>query len=96
MLREMRPSELGLWLALHRVNPWGETRADLRAGIVASVVANANRDRKKKPQPFRPVDFMSYIDPAEVEAGDQRELQKRLLAAFGLKLDPKKARKRKS
>ena len=40
MLREMRPHELGEWIAYAHVSPWGERRADLRAAIVASVIVN--------------------------------------------------------
>lgn len=40
------------------IEPFGEWRADLRAGIIASTVANGNRDPKKQKKPFRPEDFM--------------------------------------
>jgi hypothetical protein len=43
------------WAAYFDVEPWGEERADLRAGIIASTVANVNRGRRK---PFKPSDFM--------------------------------------
>ena len=87
-------SELGGWLALHRISPWGEDRADLRAGIVASVIANVNRDPKRRAAAYKPVDFMPYADIAP--ADQTRDLEKRLLAAFGLKLDPAKVRKKDS
>ncbi len=29
-----------------------------RAGLICSVIANVNRDPKKKPEPFTPSDFM--------------------------------------
>ena len=92
MLREMSMAELGGWLALYRVSPWGEMRADLRAGTIASVIANVNRDPKKRSRAYRPVDFMHYhqADPGQ----ERRELQGRLLKAFGVKLDPKKIRKK--
>lgn len=32
--------------------------ADYRAGIISSVIANVNRDRKKKTQPYKPEDFV--------------------------------------
>jgi hypothetical protein len=35
-----------------------ERAADLRAGIVASTIANVNRDPKKKPDAYQPADFM--------------------------------------
>lgn len=60
MLGEMRPSELGRWVALNAIDPFGESRADLRAGIVASVIANVNRDPKKRSEPFRAQDFMPF------------------------------------
>lgn len=43
------------WLAYYELEPFGEVRADLRAGIVASVIANANRVKGKA---FSPQDFM--------------------------------------
>lgn len=30
----------------------------MNAGIIASVIANCNRDSKRKPEPFAPSDFM--------------------------------------
>lgn len=51
-----------MWAAYYELEPWGEVRGDLRAGIVASVIANVNRDPKKKGQPFKPTDFMPDYD----------------------------------
>lgn len=39
------------------LEPFGEDRADLRAGIISSTIANVNRDPKKS-QPFAAKDFM--------------------------------------
>ena len=88
----MRPSELGYFAALHQIDPWGEQRADLRAGIVASTLANINRDPKKTP-PFKATHFMPYhyVDPAKQNAA----LRAKLLAAFNVKLDPRRVRQRK-
>lgn len=62
MLAAMRPSQLGEWLALYAVDPWGEQRADLRAGIVASTLANVHRDARQRPEPFSPQEFMPYVE----------------------------------
>jgi len=80
MLREMRPYELAEWIAFFGINPWGEERADLRAGIVASTLANVNRDPKRRPEPYRATDFMPYrrVDSAAQSA----DLSKRILAAL--------------
>lgn len=52
--------ELTAWAALYQADPWGERRADLRAGIGHALFANANRDTKQRPEPFSPLDFMPY------------------------------------
>ena len=54
------------FIAFDRIDPWDESRADLRAGIVASVVANVNRGKKTKA--FAPRDFMPYT-----KAEDERQ-----------------------
>lgn len=60
MLAEMSASQLAEWREFYGVEPWGEDRADLRAGIVASTVANCNR--AKDSEPFTPADFMPYVE----------------------------------
>lgn len=80
MLREMRPSELSLWAAIWAIDPWDEQRADLRAGITASVIANVNRDPKRRRAPFNAVDFMPYRQQDEEDRG--RELSSRLRAGL--------------
>ncbi len=44
------------WQAYYELEPWGEERADLRAGIIASTIANVNRGKGQKA--FSPGDFM--------------------------------------
>jgi hypothetical protein len=53
-------AELSAWFAYYRLEPWGEERADLRSAIVASNVANSNRDPRKRPEPYAPADFMPF------------------------------------
>ena len=55
----MSGRELQEWIAFDRISPFGDERADLRSGIVSSVIANANRSRG---EPFRPSDFMPFLD----------------------------------
>jgi len=59
------------WTAFDRVDPWSEARADLRAGIISSVIANVNRGKKSKS--FAPKDFMPY---AKIDADRQRLLKR--------------------
>lgn len=80
MLREMSPYELGEWMALWRLSPWGEDRGDLRVGILASLTANINRDSKKHPSPFRPEEFMPYVGVEDRK--QDKALSARLRVAF--------------
>lgn len=54
----MSAAEFGEWYALYLREPWGEAAADLRAGIVASTIANVNRSAKERKEPYVPSDFM--------------------------------------
>lgn len=65
MLAEMRPHHLGEWMALYEIDPWGEQRADLRSGIVASTLANIHRDPKRRASAYKPEDFMPYVERKE-------------------------------
>lgn len=71
---------------LDSINPFlGPERGDLRAGIIASLIANVNRDAKKKPQPFTPVDFMPFAKEPErpQTPADHLALMKIINAAQG-------------
>jgi hypothetical protein len=54
----MTSRDVAEWKAYFSIEPFGEERADLRMGILASLIANVHRDRKKKFEPFTPADFM--------------------------------------
>lgn len=58
-------------MAYYSLEPWGPERADLNAGIIASMIANVNRDSKRRPEPFTAADFMPKYGPEpEAEAED--------------------------
>lgn len=65
LLRMLTSRQITEWLAYYDLEPWGETRADLRAGIVASTLANCHRDPKQRPEAYRAVDFMPYRERPE-------------------------------
>lgn len=63
MLQEQLTShEFSEWQAYYRLEPFGDERADLRAGIVASTVANAHRDRKRRARPFEAREFLPHFE----------------------------------
>jgi hypothetical protein len=65
----MSALEFAEWMAYTRIAPWGETRADLRAGIVASTIANINRAKKQKA--YSPLDFMPRFEPPDRPSPEQ-------------------------
>lgn len=60
----MDVQEFQLWQALYAVEPWGDIRADLRAGVVASTVVNwAGKTLKQGAPDKRPSDFLLFSQP---------------------------------
>ena len=84
LLANLDSAELTEWIAFDRMEPIGEFRADLRAGIVASAVANyGGRDIREA---RKPSDFMPFLERPEErplllpDPNAQAEL---ILGAFG-------------
>ena len=68
MLDEMTWTQFVAWQEYANLEPFGEERSDLRSGIVASVIANSNRDPKRQSRPFKPSDFMPQFQAAADKA----------------------------
>jgi len=56
LLKNISARELTEWMVYYQLEPFGEERADLRAGIIGSTIANVNRGKGGKV--FTPQDFM--------------------------------------
>ena len=52
----MSSTEFLEWSVFYSMEPFGDERGDLQAGIIASTVANANRGKNSKP--YSPKDFI--------------------------------------
>jgi len=76
--------ELSEWMAYAQIEPFGQGRTDLGAGVVAATVANASGPRKKGQAPFRPEDFMPGLDIPHRDRPREngKSLSKSLRAAF--------------
>jgi len=61
--------EIRDWMAIYKIEPFGEYRADLRSAIVACVIANANRG--KNAPPFKVDDFMPKFGPPRQMSNDE-------------------------
>lgn len=77
------------WQAFATLEPFGEGRADLRAGIVAATVANCLARRKGQPT-FKPYDFMpQFEEPARrlpVISGEHYQQALMITRLFGGKI----------
>jgi len=62
MLASMQSREFTEWMAYFKLEPFGEERADLRAGIIASATVNMQMDPQKS-TPTKPQDFMPKFEP---------------------------------
>ena len=55
-------------MAFYNLDPFGEVRGDLQAGIVASTIANANSGKGSKT--FQPADFMPLMEKPKQNEDD--------------------------
>ncbi len=47
-------------MAFYGLEPWGSHYDDLRAGTIASMLANIHRNEKVRREPFGPLEFMAW------------------------------------
>lgn len=51
-------AEFTEWQAFYAIEPFGHARSDIQTALLASLVANAHRDTKKRPRPYGIRDFI--------------------------------------
>ena len=78
-MQEIDSEEFSWWLAYAQVEPFPSEKAELGSAMISSVVANVNRDSKRKPEPFTLKDFMLDF------GGDKEDKRKKQRAAVGKK-----------
>lgn len=72
LLSRIDSRELTEWMAFYSLEPWGTEAEDVRTGIIASTVANVNRDPKKKAYKIR--DFMPQWHRPEQTPEDHKRI----------------------
>ncbi len=58
LVREMSREELTEWIAFSQLEPFGTEFDEYRSALIASVIAEVNRNRKKRGKPYSPREFM--------------------------------------
>lgn len=81
MLARMTPTQLGEWLALYRIDPWDQKRADLRVGILGAKLMAGLGATKKSGGGWVPADFMPVLDP-DAEPEEAPDLAAKIRAFF--------------
>jgi hypothetical protein len=61
---EVDSAEFVDWIAYSRMEGFSDEMDDLRCGLVTAAVYNVNRDAKKAPKPFGPVDVVPWLSKA--------------------------------
>lgn len=71
-LAHISSRELTEWIAYYEsVEPFGSERADYAIAITSSVIANANRDKKKRNKPYSANEFMPDFKPKRQKSVDE-------------------------
>jgi len=66
----MSSREFARWIAFDREETIGARRDDVRWAVLASLIAEANRDTKRRSQPYRPGEFLEMLPSFEDEDDD--------------------------
>ncbi len=53
-------------MLFYNIEPFGDERADYRQAMTSCILANSNRDKKRKPTPFKVEDFMIVQKPKKL------------------------------
>ena len=88
LLNRIDSKELTEWAVFFNLEPWGAEVEDWRSGLIASTIANVNRDPKKQRKPFTPGDFMPKRDKEETPIQPPEE-QAKTLGLWGRVWDEK-------
>lgn len=56
----MDSAEFTEWQAFYQLEPFGDLIADMRHGVASSVLANVNRDREARREPYQAHDFIHW------------------------------------
>lgn len=79
-LRNVSSRELSEWAAFYGMEPFGDRKADYRAGMVAATIANVNRAPNR--EPFKPDDFFPERQNETEDDDDEPWRKQQAMAAM--------------
>lgn len=71
-VEQMPASRLVEYMAAYQISPWGDERADLRAGYVAATQYNVNRQRGQRS--LKVSDFVPDFKPKKKQTAKEMEM----------------------
>jgi len=93
MLRSVTAAQLIEWMQYDILEPFGEWRDDWRSAEIVTMLANINRDAKKRKEPYKVTDFLTRFGERSEEelkprqtVKDQVRIAKLIAAAFNAPL----------
>jgi hypothetical protein len=75
LLASTTSEEITEMMAFESLEPFGGQAADFRAGQIAAIVANVNRDARTRREPFEAADFMPALAAARARARERMQAQ---------------------
>lgn len=78
LLARLSARDFHEWMAFYQIDPWGDQRGDVQAGVIASTLANIHRD--KHATPFTPRDFMWFTEREPTQDIEEAEIERKIEA----------------
>jgi len=74
LLQSISGKQLTEWMAFFELEPFGQEW--MQTGMITAMIANVNRDAKKRSEPFQPTDFIpGYRKPPEDPEAVARKIE---------------------
>jgi hypothetical protein len=80
MLRSISAEQFAEWAAYDTLEPFGEWRDDWRSAEIVTMIANVNRDTKKRKEPYKTTDFLVKFGERSEEETKTRQTPKEQLS----------------
>ena len=100
MLRSITATQFLEWTHYDLIDPFGEWRSDYRSAEIVTMLANVNRDAKKRKEPYRVSDFITKFGERSAESlkptqtvAQQLSIAKLIAGAFNMNAAAAKKRK---
>jgi Protein of unknown function (DUF4035) len=83
MMEVMPADEFFEWMILEQIEPFGDKRGDIQAGLIQQILANIFRDRTQHPEPYELSIFLpKFCEQQEASTDKKPQTPEQQLAIF--------------